>query len=215
MATTVIFAEILIVGLQALIWIALFLFGIFGLDAKSFSSANLAQWVQLIIVFVLAFAYTIGIFIDRAADSFFSRFDKQTRQKYLGDSFPSVPKMRLYIMSKNATVNKYIDYIRSRSRIARSTAFNLVLILTAFVYIYFNRPSLNINPVQFISIDIVLIIFIILAIFSWQRISKTYYKRLKKGYEILKKDEKAKSKLEEEIEDIGSDKILGSKMTNS
>ncbi|SRR5260221_8195813 len=215
MSTTVIFAEILIVGLQALIWIALMILSFFGVDFLSHSSfTNLSQWVQLIIVFVLAIAYTVGIFVDRISDSIFNLQDKTLRKTYLSDDLPSVSKMRIYIMSQNSTVNKYIDYIRSRARIARSTAFNLVFIEFFLLVLYSSKLTSKINSNLIFVISLLLLAALVTAAYSWKRISRTYYKRLEKAYKILKKNEEKKFKSEEEIIDAIEDKSTAGALKN-
>lgn len=187
MATTVIFAEILIVGLQAIVWVALASVAIFGTHWIDISV--LKGWESLATLFVLAIAYTLGIVVDRTADSVFHLFDKKLRRKYISNSFPSAPEMRLRIMSKSEGMSKFLTYMRSRIRIARSTAFNLVLIIiSAFILLIATRPaaSSTMNKGNLLTlIAVVGIVIITITVFAWARITKAYYRRLVQAYQIV------------------------------
>jgi hypothetical protein len=82
MTTTAIFAEILITGLQAFVWLIFACLSVTGLDwLTAETMADLKDWVGLITVFVLGFAYTLGIVVDRVADSLLNPIDKGFRAK--------------------------------------------------------------------------------------------------------------------------------------
>ncbi|HEY1348808.1 MAG TPA: hypothetical protein VGF67_04195 [Ktedonobacteraceae bacterium] len=68
MATTSLIVETLIAGLQALLWLALGLLLFLGIRWIDFSA--LKDWVSLILFFVIAVAYTLGIIVERTASFF-------------------------------------------------------------------------------------------------------------------------------------------------
>ena len=68
MTTTAIFAEILIIGLQASVWLALFVIWSFRVEVGRIDLSPLKDWSALITVFVVASAYTLGVAIDRLSD---------------------------------------------------------------------------------------------------------------------------------------------------
>lgn len=185
MKTTAIFAELLIVGLQAIVWLifaGLVFFEVSTIDTTLFNT--LKSWAALITIFVLSLSYVIGVIIDRVADSLFNHVDKKLREKYLVKSNQSVADMRLYIMSKNEGVTDFLDYVRSRLRLARSTVLNVILIIFFVALWYFTSSKFESN-----SIIIFLLSFgiplLTLTIFTWFRISKTYYKRLVQAFDLL------------------------------
>jgi hypothetical protein len=185
MKTTAIFAELLIVGLQAIVWLifaGLVFFEVSTIDTALFDT--LKSWAALITIFVLSLSYVIGVIIDRVADSLFNQVDKKLREKYLIKSNQSVADMRLYIMSKNEGITDFLDYVRSRLRLARSTVLNVILIMFFVALWYFTSSKFESN-----SIIIFLLSFgiplLTLTIFTWFRISKTYYKRLVQAFDLL------------------------------
>ena len=188
MATTAIFAEILIVGLQATIWIGLVLAGVIDLQVGDLSSLN--GWENLITVMVLASAYALGIVVDRLADSVFDPFDRRIRDKSLADKqpLPEVHYMRLEVMAQEDGKARFLDYVRSRVRVARATAFNLALIIVALLFFIGNRPEAFVGIRARQTADFVILVgltLLAIAVFAWRRITKTYYWRLAQAYQIL------------------------------
>ena len=81
MTTTAIFAEILITGLLAFVWLLFACLSVTGLDwLTAETMVYLKDWVGLISVFVLGFAYTLGIIVDRVADSLLKPIDTRFRE---------------------------------------------------------------------------------------------------------------------------------------
>ena len=191
MKTTAIFAELLIVGLQATVWLifaGLVFFEVSAFDAALFD--ELKSWAALITIFVLSFSYVIGIIIDRVADSLFNHVDRRLRNKYLIKSKQPVAVMRLYIMSKNEGVSDFLDYVRSRLRLARSTVLNVILIIFFVALWYFTSSKFESNSI-IVFLFLSGIPLLVLTIFTWFRISKTYYKRLTQAFDLLNvKDDK-------------------------
>jgi 8-oxo-dGTP pyrophosphatase MutT (NUDIX family) len=124
MATTAIFVEILIIGLEAFIWIAL-LSGTDAIQNCTKTLVGLKEYSALITMLVVAAAYVLGIFIDRIADNYFKRFRFETKTP------ASVGMMRLHVMKESEGIAKFVDYQRSRLRIARATYLNLLITMVA------------------------------------------------------------------------------------
>src|SRR6266542_5096725 len=128
MNTTAVFIEILIVGIEAGVWLGLLIMSIFGTGAIDRSTFD--GWQSLASFLLLSAAYVLGIVIDRVADSFYSwlrdktSFGEQWLQR-LGSPRPgkpaSVSTMRLAVMAKDDGRAKFLEYQRSRNRIARAT----------------------------------------------------------------------------------------------
>ncbi len=123
MNTTALVAEILVVGIQALVWVGLLTGALLGaMCAPEVSWQELRDWVTPISVGLLAFAYTLGIMVDRLADS-------ATRGLW-NVYFPRIKgfaALRATVRKAGGEPAEFLDYQRSRVRIARATCFNLVL----------------------------------------------------------------------------------------
>jgi 8-oxo-dGTP pyrophosphatase MutT (NUDIX family) len=128
MATTALFVEILIVGLEAAVWLA-GLAMVFGWRPPQ-DWAPLKDTMPLVTLGLLGAAYVIGIVVDRVSDSAYRAIRRGLRR--LGFVEPDEPTpapvsvMRLWVMKESDGISKFIDYQRSRVRIARATVFNLL-----------------------------------------------------------------------------------------
>ena len=100
-------------------------------------------------------------------------------------------KMRLRIMKDSEGMAKFLDYQRSRLRIARATVFNLfVTILVGSIWIvrhYQKAESIEVVLVWILMIGVG-IIALILAVIATRRIDKAQIERLIDAYEIIKED---------------------------
>ncbi len=193
MTSTAIFAEILVVGLQATVWLALLCLLIAdqnGVHVGAITArlSGLKEWAALITTFVIGFAYTLGIIVDRIADSLWSWINGVLISK-ADDSNkkpgPSVAKKRLEVMSKDDGLTKFLEYIRSRMRIARSTSLNLVLATVAAALLARHSGSLWVLTI--IGSGSVLVI---ISAYVSRRIGKTYDKRLNQAYKLVEDAEK-------------------------
>ncbi len=137
MATTAVFAEMLVAGIEAVVWIVLLALAIAQpCEADIHRLAQLKDWVALIAAVLLAIAYGLGIVIDRLSDSLFDTVFKAYERR--GSPKPSpdedegmveaqIVRLRLQVLARNDKVTDFIEYIRSRLRVVRSTTFNLAL----------------------------------------------------------------------------------------
>jgi hypothetical protein len=134
MATTAVFAEILIVGLQVEAWLVLVLLSIFGTEWIDLDP--LGDFAALLTVVVLGLAYVLGIIVDRLADTLLDRFERTKPGKRVKRRFSKnkklvkpakVATMRMMVMLESDGATRFLDYQRSRWRIARATVVNLGL----------------------------------------------------------------------------------------
>jgi len=142
-ATTAVFAEILIVGLQVEAWIVLLLLSVFGTEWIHLSEVK--DFATLLTIVVLALAYVLGIILDRLADTLLDRFEKTGRGKRVKARFSksaelegpqNVATMRMKVMIESDGATRFLDYQRSRWRIARATVVNLAIAgLAAALYL--------------------------------------------------------------------------------
>jgi hypothetical protein len=182
MAVSVIFVEILFTGLQASIWLALFLVAIFG---SSWIDLNaLKGWENLATLIVLALSYALGVLIDRVADSLFSPLDHRLRRKIIPDKDAPVKEMRLFLISKEDGTSKLLEYTRSRLRTARSTTVNIFcLFIGLIVYRVMQQSSIfNMTTIFHLAASVV---GMAISFYAWQRHTKTYYLRLAQAYRVV------------------------------
>ena len=141
LATTAVVAEILIIGLEVEAWLVLAVLTVFGhewlleLDgAKDFAT--------LLTLVALALAYVLGIVVDRLADTLADSFEdtkvgtrvkkklmkqRKKREPIKNESKPKIATMRMRVMQASDGLTRFLDYQRSRWRIARATVLNLAI----------------------------------------------------------------------------------------
>ena len=223
MATTAIFAEILIIGLEAVVWLALLVASIFGTDIVPIQ--GLKDWQYLIILFVVAIAYVLGILVDRVADTAFlgvlrvrkeftkirKELTKRCKSKEVAERVklntlekvaeifrsikaairckskeekrPTFSTMRLQILMQNDAVAKFLDYQRSRLRIARATAFNLLFIIMTGIVFLFTRTDFSTSTIAWSAF--VGIVLLALSLYAPLRIEKAQTKNLEEAYNMI------------------------------
>jgi hypothetical protein len=132
-ATTAVFAEILIVGLEAAAWVSLLILDVFG--QGWIDPAKLKGWETLVTLLVVALAYVLGILIDRVADTMWKQAGRlasslwDPKPKSDKDE-PSYSEMRVKILALGETaLAAFLEYQRSRLRVARGTVVNLIAII--------------------------------------------------------------------------------------
>ncbi len=118
--------------MQACLWMALAILALFGYDWIGPAAKAVKGWEPLLTVFVLGICYTIGIVIDRAADCVFvvvKPHEILMRSSWIrkhAESAHNDPRMEV-LNSENRAV-EFLEYIRSRLRIARAAVLNSLLV---------------------------------------------------------------------------------------
>lgn len=137
MATTAVFAEILIVGLEAAAWVSLLVLDVFGrgwIDPE-----KLKGWETLVTLLIVALAYVLGILIDRVADTIWKQVGRLlgALRTEPDKGKPTYAEMRMEILARGETaLAAFLEYQRSRLRVARGTVLNLVAIIpTGAIYL--------------------------------------------------------------------------------
>lgn len=177
MTTTAVFAEMLVAGIEALIWIALLALAIFCPKVGNSSIAidvhllkALKDWATLATTIVLAVAYGVGVVVDRVADSIFSEI--------FGDSC-DVSLLRLLVLARSDKVTDFLEYIRSRIRVARSTTINLA-VTTIVVPVFLTRCT-QASDCRKLAAVVVLTALTLASAFAGIRINETYDKRIRQA----------------------------------
>jgi 8-oxo-dGTP pyrophosphatase MutT (NUDIX family) len=179
MVTTAVVAEIVVAGLEALAWISLVVLAVFGVDWLD--PSELEHWVALVTLLVLATAYVLGVLTDRAADSL---------MLWLGDTLGARPvdkpaeieRMRLELMSEETAAFKFLDYQRTRMRVARATVFNLFALVPALTAFLIAQTTAGRGVV--IGAALVAAFAGVLAYVACRRIEFAYLQGLSEAYRI-------------------------------
>jgi 8-oxo-dGTP pyrophosphatase MutT (NUDIX family) len=176
MATTALFVELLVVGLQAEAWLILLTVTLLGPFPMPWD--RLEKWTALLTIVAVGVAYVLGIIVDRLADvvtEFALRpGDRQTQ---------SVPRMRLRVMKESEALAAFLDYQRSRVRIARGTVANLAL--GGPVLLLFLASKTDADATDLGTVALLVLGMLAAAVIGARSIQRAYLKRLKDSYELV------------------------------
>lgn len=173
MTTTALFIELLLGGMQTLAWmlVASTIFCGTGHLKIIFSDQSLQSGIILLLT-----AYSLGVVFDRIWDKLLKKFDIKIRRTIFHND-DRINKIRIKILSDGEIKTDFIDYIRSRMRIARSMVCNFFILfvvsLTAYII------NVNQDPASWVLYVIAIELIIFTASFyAYITITQTYYKTL-------------------------------------
>lgn len=189
MSTTAVVAEILIVGLEAEAWLALLVVTIFGSGWIDLETPS--KFVPIVLVLVLAVAYVLGVIVDRTADTSFKWFGDTPLGSWSNRTFGKKSEtwllpaheqtMRSAVMRAGGETATFIDYQRSRLRVARGTAINLVVaLLVAGVYFAWHK-----GWAATVRIEALLLGLLIVTVPVAERIRTAWLGRLQEAFRVL------------------------------
>ena len=171
MTTTAVFAEILVGGVEALIWVALVALTIAQPSKADYEAiGKLHVWAAPIAPVLLVLAYALGIVVDRVADSLFKKIFGKT-------SDPA--DLRLQVLARGDKVTDFLEYIRSKIRVARVTTLNLAAITVAAGF--FLGLCTSASCCQIFATIAVLLVLTGASLFTTLRIGETYDTRLRQA----------------------------------
>jgi hypothetical protein len=195
MATTALFAEILIIGLLTLFWVALAVVSILGVpDLGGFKG-----WEVLAAAGVLSLAYVLGIPADRLADTWSDGADKKLWKKWGLPPANNMSRDELRLRLTASPSLAWLDYARSRRRIARASVLDgslagivagALLLLSIWIRIHVPRELLW-------AVLAVSALVVGASAYAWYRIGKTYFKLLSLAYSIQERKEAPLTKPED------------------
>ena len=184
MSTTSLIIEFLIIGIQVAIWLILMFLSIFGVDWFVFE--KIKGFEIIIAALALPIVYPIGIFVDNLADSLLDKWNWKIRGEYIPEKSQSV--IKLLVIAKNEWLAAIFEYSRTRIRISRSTALNFLIItviLPTFIITrldsLFGTYTWWVAALGFTTCALIMIF----ALWSWQHITHTLWRRLKYAYELF------------------------------
>jgi 8-oxo-dGTP pyrophosphatase MutT (NUDIX family) len=186
-ATTAVFAEIVAIGVLATTFLVVLVLGLFpGLEVRV---AAVNDFGSLATFMAVSLAYVLGTVTDRLADTAYhslrcSGFGKRWIVCRFGSptrNAPPVPvsRMRLVVMAADDGKAKFLDYQRSRLRIARATVLTLVGLLPAASLLVVRRHG---GFGDMVIVDLLLLAGLVAGLFAAERIGDAYVKRLCEAY---------------------------------
>jgi len=173
MSTTVLFVEMLVCGAQAALWVLLAVMAVFG------SSEVLALWKQYtteVGAVLVVWAYAFGVVFDRLWDLCLKPIDERIRKKH----FPAkatLQAVRKEVFSSESGLPEFVDYIRSRMRIARATFCNTFLSTCAALWLIVNQTGKAWSKDYTVTF-VVGISLTVLCLYAFKNITENYYKTL-------------------------------------
>lgn len=198
MNTTAIVIEHLIIGIETALWIVFFVLGLYGYSW--IPVLTLPSQVFFIMLSVLV-VYPLGVFMDEFSDWFFHKQSLRIRRLYVFDE--RLTAFQLLVTLKDSSTSQYFQYLRSRIRLARSSAVNFLFLTAAVIFFTVRQYSSTLGQTLagVILIEAMIgAIVIFLALFSWWRVSHTFAKRISWGWDALQtsggKDSKRRSKIQ-------------------
>ncbi len=174
MSTTTIFIEHLISGALTLLAI---LFGVAATGIIQLTDVRtILELESFSAILGIAFAYPLGIFIDNVADKILESPDSKMRNK---SGLKKGATARLMMISKGSSLANFMNYRRTRIRIARSSAVNFAFLTLCVVTFLIARRS-EIGSITNMTVGVVLIgglALTLFALYSWYEISRNYHDR--------------------------------------
>lgn len=188
MNTTLLFAELLIIGLQTSLWTFLLVLNVFGNSwFQVLQSTGLYNWQAVIIILLLSIFYVLGIIIDRLADLVFSRWDRRIADKIIPHPPWPISVMRFELGRDNEYLNRQFEYTRSRMRIARASSLNFgasTILVMLLILTRLQSTSATERWEYFIFTSIIGVLLTVAAIYSWHKLTRTYFGLVKANYEL-------------------------------
>lgn len=186
MNTTALLVDILIIGIQVLIWLSGLVYS-FVLNPKD-SVVVLEKFTWLSILLILTTAYTMGIIFDYiipwVLKGIESKIDKKHNKEETHKKFNVID-----ILNSNPETHEYLDNHFSRLRIARATLFNLPLITISLIVLMF-APKFCFSTELLIKSIVILLLGTILTLTaykSWVYRKIVYRKYINRAYDLIEK----------------------------
>lgn len=177
MNTTNLFVELLVIGLGPLILLWVLAALVIGPSATDGLIILVSESPLAVIIPALGVTYVLGIVADRLADRVYAAgMARRVRHRYF-DSDDAYHHARRTIVVHAEAMYRIRQYGRSRMRIARGWALNIVLLFI---------PSTLLALRAFDTVSVLLLVAVMLvvwlgAVFSWHSIMHSEYEKIREG----------------------------------
>lgn len=200
MTTTGLVAELIVVGLQALMWIGVLLMASFGDEVVISKVTAMASAEAVFAIVLLAGAYTLGVILDRmyllavlglGIEKFFCQ-NRWVRAK----AEPKMSPQFLQIYHATNNLDTFYYYVIRRTRMSCATFFNMVVLAASMVIAYLIRPAMFRTAGTFIGILAAVVVFASLALLAYGTLALAMTQRGEKILELRGSREPQKSREE-------------------
>jgi hypothetical protein len=186
--TTQLFAELVVIGIGAGLWLSLF--GAAVLHHRI--DQGLPRPESAVLVAFVGIAYVLGIVIDRLAYSLLKPVEKAEARRILAAAgLPDGPTVERYVLVRSTALGKQIQYNRSRLRICRAWVLNAVLISLGLIAWNPRISHLALGPYVFLLV-LGILASLLLGWTTWN-LSQDHYNNLRDSYLFLQKKGAEKS----------------------
>ena len=103
--------------------------------------------------------------------------------KILDALAPRFGQMRLYVLYKDGRLSGFLDYVRSRLRLARSTVLNILMVGI------FGGLALRDSQTWLPIFILATVAALAAAVYAWARIKSVYQDRLEYAYWMIRREE--------------------------
>lgn len=194
MSTTLIFAELVIIGLEVALWLCILALNVFGYKwLQNIKVVQVTDWQALVMMGLLSLIYVLGILFDRVADSLFLRWDIRLRDKLLSGYAVPIGVMRFEVCKHNKHLNQQFEYTRSRMRIARASSLNFGLITLLIVIFIFTRLEGVSSAERWGYTAFTFLVgglLTVVAIYAWYKLMVGYLTFVKANYDFCESKRK-------------------------
>ncbi|RJP61392.1 MAG: hypothetical protein C4541_01960 [Candidatus Auribacter fodinae] len=170
MNTTALFVELLVGGVQSLVWICLI--SLFWFEPVRIV-ALLKQESIASSAILLMFAYALGVIFDRVWDVLLKPVDHHIRKTMISD-LDKLLGIRSRLFAQDSSHIMFVEYIRTRMRVSRATLCNSLL--TALCALLLRVCYIEENWVEYIVFASSVIA--IVSFHAFMDITVTYYRTL-------------------------------------
>lgn len=193
MITTAIIAEVLIIGMEASIWLLFLALALFGYEWLPMVKNFLNGWESLALIYVIGFCYVLGILVDRVADVIFDFIRPQTllgkikRVKRLSD-YSHSQDSHIKALAREGRAHLFLEYINIRIRITRSSALNFFLITVFSLLFVVKKLTSTDGSIQWNIVIFILVVGVALTILSAlvkSVLEITFKERVSQAYNIF------------------------------
>ncbi len=170
MTTTAVFAEILAIGIQACVLLAVAVAAFVDLGP---ALSAVGGWEALMTIAFLAIAYVVGVIVDRLADTALTPLRNRVSDHDTGTR----ARMRRRVLAEATPLSSFLEYQRSRMRLMRGTILNLVIAVpVANAFLLFRLAEAN--PGHFVVVNLVTIGLLLACVFAFVEIVRAQDKWL-------------------------------------
>jgi hypothetical protein len=188
MATTQLFAELLVIGVGVACWLSLLVAAALGYRFDE----GIPKLDPSLLVALGGVAYVLGIVVDRLAYALLGPIERaQSNAIVAGAGYPEPQEMERDVLASSEALGRQVQYNRSRLRICRAWAINALLVSVAFVVWNVRVRVVPLRP-SLVLVAAGLSVCILMA-WTTRALVRDHYKNIFASYEFLTKKSKPKT----------------------